>query len=222
MLAKVLEQNKNKFSDVINFENKKLFKFDFSEKNKDLTSKIIKDTSKLSGYINSTLKKNNADIGYGGYMEDRAIYKKSAHFGGDNENSRTIHLGIDIWCIASKPVFSPYDGVIHSFKNNDNFGDYGPTIILEHQIEDIKFHTLYGHLSLKSLEEIEINQFIIKGKKIGEIGKVSENGNWPPHLHFQIIKDIEGKKGDYPGVCGIKEKNKYSKNCLNPQLILNI
>jgi len=54
------------------------------------------------------------------------------------------------------------------------------------------------------------------------LGNESENGNWPPHLHFQIINDIEGKFGDYPGVCSFKEIDKYSANCINPKYILGI
>jgi len=33
---------------------------------------------------------------------------------------------------------------------------------------------------------------------------------------------IEGNFGDYPGVCSIKETDKYYANCLNPKYILGI
>jgi hypothetical protein len=49
-----------------------------------------------------------------------------------------------------------------------------------------------------------------------------ENGQWPPHLHFQVIIDMEFKKGDYPGVCKLNEKEKYLRNCPNPDLILQM
>jgi hypothetical protein len=54
-----------------------------------------------------------------------------------------------------------------------------------------------------------------------------ENARWPPHLHFQIVIDMEipiaiGKKGDYPGVCKLSEKEKYLNNCLDPDLILQM
>ncbi|MEA3452285.1 MAG: peptidoglycan DD-metalloendopeptidase family protein [Bacteroidota bacterium] len=222
MLQNILKQNTGVFHKVINFENKKLYKFDFSENNKELTSDVIKDSRSLSDYINSTLRNNNADIGYGGYVENRAIYKKSEHFGGNAENSRTIHLGIDIWCNVNEPVFSPNEAKVHSFKNNSNFGDYGATIILKHKIENVIFYTLYGHLSLKSLDNIEVNQVIMKGEKIAEIGNEKENGNWPPHLHFQIISDMQNYFGDFPGVCTVAEKSKFIKLCPNPNLILNI
>jgi hypothetical protein len=31
---------------------------------------------------------------------------------------------------------------------------------------------------------------------------------------------MEGKQGDYPGVCSLDEKGKYRKNIPDPQLIL--
>jgi hypothetical protein len=31
-----------------------------------------------------------------------------------------------------------------------------------------------------------------------------------------LIYDLEGKKGDYSGVCFDREKKKYLKNCPNP------
>ena len=222
MLKNILTQNKLNFSDVIDIRNKRLFKFDFSKENKELTPEIINSTNALAAYIDETLLKNDAEIGYGGYLEDRAIYKKSVHFGGDDINSRTIHLGVDIWCKAGEPVFAPCDAVVHSFKNNNNFGDYGATIILKHTIDNVDFYTLYGHLSLKSLENIKVNDVIKQSEKFAELGNESENGNWPPHLHFQIINDIEGKFGDYPGVCSFKEIDKYSANCINPKYILGI
>ena len=53
----------------------------------------------------------------------------------------------------SAPIHAALDGTIHSFQNNTALGDYGPTIILSHEIEGFKFHTLYGHLSEASLNE---------------------------------------------------------------------
>lgn len=39
-----------------------------------------------------------------------------------------------------------------------------------------------------------------KGKKLAALGNSFENGDYAPHLHFQIIKNIENYTGDYPGV----------------------
>lgn len=222
MLENILKKNKNDFAAVINFENKKLLKFDFSVLNSHLSNEDIKDTASLTKYVRDLLTINHSDIGYGGYLEDRTIYRKSKLFSSNLENARTIHLGIDIWTDAGEPVYAPLNGIIHSFKNNNNFGDYGPTIILEHELEDIKFFTLYGHLSIKSLINIKERQTIKRGEEFAVLGNENENGNWTPHLHFQIIADMLGNKGDFPGVVNIKEKTMFKELCPNPNLILTI
>ena len=63
---------------------------------------------------------------------------------------------------------------------------------------------------------------IKKGDVFAAFGIPYENGHWPPHLHFQAIIDMQGMKGDYPGVCAYSEKEKYLDNCPDPDLILKM
>src|SRR5690349_12009347 len=79
---------------------------------------------------------------------------------------------------------APLDAIVHSFAFNNQQGDYGATIILTHKIEEISFFTLYGHLSLSSIKNIQEGQRIEKGDVFAEFGIPIENGHWPPHLHF--------------------------------------
>jgi murein DD-endopeptidase MepM/ murein hydrolase activator NlpD len=65
---------------------------------------------------------------------------------------RNIHIGLDLWIKAGTPILAALEGTLHSFNFNAGFGDYGPTIILEHKVENQTF-ILYGHLSLDSLED---------------------------------------------------------------------
>ena len=51
---------------------------------------------------------------------------------------------------------------------------------------------------------------------------MKENGDYPPHLHFQIILDIENFYGDYPGVCSENDLKYYSQNCPDPNLVLKL
>jgi murein DD-endopeptidase MepM/ murein hydrolase activator NlpD len=133
-----------------------------------------------------------------------------------------LHLGIDIWGKPYTKVMSPLDGIVHSFAFNNAFGDYGATIILTHNLEGQTFYTLYGHLSLNSIKNIQEGDRIKKGDVFTEFGIPFENGQWPPHLHFQLVIDMEGKKGDYPGVCKFSEREKYLANCPDPDLILQM
>jgi murein DD-endopeptidase MepM/ murein hydrolase activator NlpD len=172
-------------------------------------------------YINKLLEENGKKVAFGGYLEKRNIYQRSAYFK-DAANNRNIHLGVDFWIAAGTSVHAFAKGKVHSFQDNQNFGDYGPTIILEHAFNGQTFFSLYGHLSRESLNNISLGQAVACGEKIAELGAASVNGDYAPHLHFQLIRDMEGKTGDYPGVCTENEVSKYKKNCPNPLSRLNL
>lgn len=135
---------------------------------------------------------------------------------------RRFHLGVDIWGPAGTKVMAPLNGIVHSFAFNNNDSDYGATIILTHHLDGIGFHTLYGHLSLNSLKNLHEGQLVSKGEVIGEFGMRFENGNWPPHLHFQLIADMQGWRGDYPGVCRFSERMQWLAGCPDPNIILQM
>jgi len=191
---------------------------DFSDRNKDLLRFDLKSTKDFDQYVFDYLKMKEKQYGHGGYLENRTIYQRSAHF--QKGESRCMHLGVDVWCEAHHPLYAPTEAIIHSFANNNNFGDYGPTIILEHNINHVQFYTLYGHLSLKSIENIKEGQLIKKGEKFCEVGPYPENGDWPPHLHFQLITDMKDKLGDFPGVCAPSELNEFKRICLDPNFMI--
>jgi len=206
---------------VVNFDANKdiLLPLDFTSANAELTSEILNNTDLFSEWVDKKLINNKARYGIGGYNEHRTIYTRSAHFD-TGEEPRCLHLGVDIWAPADTPIFTFHDASVHSFANNNNYGDYGATIILSYDLDGFKFHTLYGHLSLASLKGLEEGKFIPAGKPFATLGAKEENGNWPPHLHFQIIMDMEGFQGDYPGVCKFSEREPYLNNCPDPNLIL--
>lgn len=201
-----------------------LCRLDFTENNHELTDDILSDTLKFSDYINRQLSNKNARYGIGGYAEHRTLYRHSIVFDGEKpgEEPRRLHLGIDIWGKPNTAVMAPLNGIVHSFAFNNAAGDYGATIILTHRLADISFHTLYGHLSLNSIKNLQEGNRIEKGDVIAEFGIPAENGHWPPHLHFQIIIDLQGWKGDYPGVCKYSETEKYLSNCPDPDMILQM
>jgi len=188
---------------------------DLSSSNKDLESVNVASSQDWENYIDAYLLERNMQVAYGGYLEKRNIYNRSDYFN-NSDVDRNIHLGVDFWAPEKTSVHAVLDGTIHSFQNNDNFGDYGPTIILEHEFDGETFYSLYGHLSLKSLESITLGQKIGAGDQIGWLGDASVNGDYAPHLHFQLILNLEGKKGDYPGVCSSEKMNWYAENCPNP------
>ena len=199
---------------------------DFSANNPDLETEQrpgldVTHTGTFSTYVFGKLRQAGVVVGVGGYNEHRVIYRRSAHFSQTDE-PRVIHLGIDLWTEAGTPVFAPLDGTVHSFRDNTNFGDYGPTIILEHEVDGKPLFSLYGHLTRQSLEGLFEGKPIKAGDKIAEIGPYPENGDWPPHLHFQLMTDMLGLKGDFPGVCSLSDRERFLAICPNPNKFLGI
>jgi len=239
-LISVLQKHQS-FHPVVPFDpaRDQLYPLDFTEKNKDLDPEQIADTESFAAYINLLLNQHHCKYGFGGYGEHRTLYARSKHFdhapvsgseaartgptiGEEEAEPRRLHLGVDIWGPAGTKVMAPLDGIIHSFAFNNNDSDYGATLILTHNLDGLGFHTLYGHLSLNSLKNLHEGKHIRKGDVIGEFGMRFENGNWPPHLHFQIISDMQGWKGDYPGVCKFSERKAWLENCPDPDGILQL
>ena len=221
-LKTILQKHQQEYNKVVDFDSttEKLCQLDFTVASTILSEDDITDTEKFTAYINDTLKNTGSKYGIGGYGENRMLYRRSKLF--DGNEPRTVHLGIDVWGKAGSKVYAPLGGIVHSFAFNNNFGDYGATVILQHQLETKVFHTLYGHLSLKDLDKLKEGKFIIRGEVIGHFGEREENGDWPPHLHLQIIEDMRIKRGDYPGVCTLSEKEKYLANCPDADLVLNM
>jgi murein DD-endopeptidase MepM/ murein hydrolase activator NlpD len=211
-------QSISKVVDITNTD--RLLRFNLTATNTELNADIVGDTAKFSQWVDKKLADNHCRYGIGGYMELRTIYDNRAQFDTTGEERRNLHLGVDIWGDAGTPVYAPLSGTIHSFQDNGNFGDYGPTIILTHNLNGFTLYSLYGHLSRANLAGLSIGQPIASGQQIANLGEGYENGNWPPHLHFQLMLDMEGKSGDYYGACRKSEKEKYLQNIPDPQLLL--
>ncbi|HAS44968.1 MAG TPA: peptidase M23 [Microscillaceae bacterium] len=222
-LIQALQTHKADFAAVVpvNFQQEPFLAFDFSIDNSEIADIDFSTVAKMDEYVLGKMSEAQVKVAAGGYNEERAVYKRGTNF--DIEGgSRSIHLGIDVWMEAGTPVFAPLEGKIHSFQNNDNFADYGPTVILEHVLDGLTFYSLYGHMSLESLQHKQEGQIVAKGEQIADFGVAEVNGHWTPHLHFQLMTDMLGKKGDFIGVANKAERAYYLEICPDPNLILNI
>ncbi len=163
-----------------------------------------------------------ARVAYGGYLERRRLYTEFGHFSREDSQPRDVHLGLDLWAPAGTPVCSPWPGMVHSLANRTGAGDYGGVLILEHQRAGETIHTLYGHLDFRSIPALRKGTPVDRGMVLGRLGNELENGGYLPHLHFQLIRDLEGNLGDYPGVCSEKRLEYYRQNCPDPASILGL
>lgn len=195
---------------------------DLSINNHALATFNLKTAADYEAYLNRYLNEHNGKVAYGGYLEHRNLYERSTIFTNSVSEERNIHIGLDLWIAAGTKVLAALDGHVHSFQNNNNLGDYGPTIILSHVLKNHSFYTLYGHLSLESIASLKIGQKVTKSEPIATLGASHVNGDYAPHLHFQIIKELGNYQGDYPGVCSSNNVNYYRENCPDPKLLLNL
>ena len=187
------------------------------------TMSEIHDAVKLNVSVSEKMKELRTEFILGRYNEYRAIYTTDAYKVDQNDGPawRTLHTGLDIFGKPGTPVLAAASGIIHSVRNNDGIRDYGPTIILEHEWSSgKKYYTLYGHLSTFSLNGIDTGMPVNAGQVIGAIGAFNENGNWPPHLHFQVILNLLGQQGDFPGVATPFFGEVFKSICPDPWIFL--
>lgn len=209
-------------SKVVDFnqETDTLYPLDFTAANTELSDDLLTDNTRFSEWVANKLSVSGCRYGIGGYNEHRTIYSISSHFGTGTDEPRRLHLGTDIWGPAGTPVYNFYEATVHSFQYNEGNGDYGGTIILKYDFDGLLLHVLYGHLSIASLDGLKVGETLPAGVRFANFGDPTENGNWPPHLHMQLILDLEGRSGDYPGVCKFSERDQYLSNCPDPKMIL--
>lgn len=94
-----------------------------------------------------------------------------------NTDRKITNKGVDIIPKGDCTIVSIGDGIVNKIEDKKNLG-YFITI----KYED--FEAVYGHL-----KEIDVNEEdnVLKGQKIGFLGLYSEGGN--RYLHFEIWKD---------------------------------
>lgn len=178
------------------------------------------------------LEDAGADVGIGRYDEVRWCYAGETFRTERDERDewRTVHIGLDLFQRPGSPVRAPLPGIVHSFADNADRLDYGPTIILEHEVPAaeagptaaLRFWTLYGHLSRESLEGLAEGDRIERGEVLGHMGDRPVNGDWPPHLHFQLIADLLGHRGTFPGVAPPSQREVWLGVSPDPSSLLGL
>ncbi len=170
--------------------------------------------------INQLQKEVPDKIIAGGYLEPRPLYTSNTYnkIGNEGRERRCLHLGVDFWVPASTPVHSLLKGTVVISVKDTGTKAYGGLIVLKHQLKSFSFYTLYGHLSYESIERLSLGDVINENEIIGTIGTQEENGNWAPHLHFQVLLSLMNYENDFPGVTYAKQINTWKSICPNPNL----
>lgn len=184
------------------------------------------DRTGYSRHVVDRLRDSGAVVGIGRYDEVRPIYTTDLFRveGNDGPEWRTVHTAIDVALPAGSPVHAPLAGTVHSLRDNTADGDYGPTVVLEHRVDDgrLVFWTLYGHLSRESLTQWQPGDAVPAGARLGWLGDASVNGGWWPHVHVQVIADLLDRTGDFPGVALPSERAVWLSISPDPSPLLGL
>ena len=184
------------------FENLKLFQFKLAQIQDQYPSRIVA----------------------GGYSETRPFYnsddfKQLSNHGFDY---RTIHLGTDFWIPVNTPVHSLLEGEVVISTVQTAAKSYGGLLVLKHQMGAFQFYSVYGHLSKRSVDNLSCGTIVKKGDCLGFIGDSYENGQWTPHLHFQLTLDLFNFSDDFPGVAVPSQIGVWNSISPNPNLLFKL
>ncbi len=225
-VVKWIKRNSNRFGSPIGIQLDKnnSVVIDVSVGSVDVSSPThLADHQDFGDLVNEKLRAADVNVGIGRYNEPRLIYTGDQYLALGDE-SRTVHLAIDLFVESGTPLLSVLDGTVHSFKDNALPYDNGPTIVIEHKTtpDGPSFYILYSHMTRDSLDRLYVGKSVKKGEQIGRVGEFPDNGGWPPHLHFQLIVDMMDEEGDLYGVAPQSKRDVWLSVCPDPNLVLRI
>lgn len=158
-------------------------------------------------------------FGVGRYDEKRAGMYETDLFDPKSADRRDVHVGVDLAAPVGTPVHAFFEGRILFADINPAPGDYGGTIVTEHDLGERKLWALYGHLSHTSVSRAKPGTRFAAGDVLGWLGDERENGGWNSHVHFQLSWVVP-EKCDMPGVVSDRDRAKALEIYPDPRLVL--
>lgn len=141
-----------------------------------------------------------AGHGIGLYGEDRNVYRSAQFADPASPERRTFHLGLDVFAPAGTPLHAPLEATVHWVAYNADPLDFGNTLLLRHEGAGVPFFTLYGHLGGSLPRLCRPGQRVAKGQLVAHLGDWHENGDWSPHVHFQVLASTLAQQDNFFGV----------------------
>ncbi|MCP5021380.1 MAG: peptidoglycan DD-metalloendopeptidase family protein [bacterium] len=135
------------------------------------------------------------------------------------EGSRCLHMGVDLGGPVGCAVHAFADGELLCQGYNPADGDYGHTIVVQHQVDGETLWALYGHLSAHSLFLRAPGDSIAAGEVIAWLGAPHENGGWSPHVHFQLSR-MRPDTFDMPGAVDPVDRKAMLQRYPDPRIVL--
>lgn len=227
-LRAFLRENRDDIYPVLGFDlaMEKVAVFDWSVSSLNMGGfDAIADVAASTNACFAEMTRQEVRVGVGRYNEPRAVYTTDEYAipSDIGPQMRTVHIGIDLFMPAGTPLYAPFDGEVFTVVNDSGDKEYGPLVILKHELPDAPtFYTLYGHNDLATLQLWNRGDSVKQGDLIAYMGDYPVNGNWVPHSHFQIITDMLDYKDDFPGVVLPSQREVWLSMCPDPNLILGV
>ncbi len=157
--------------------------FDFSSKNPKTLGYSASNFKEFNRLIFEELEQSSRQWGIGRYLEERKNLLRE--YPNIREEERYYHLGLDIIVPYDTPMFSPLDAEVYSVGKETEIGNYGGYVILKHDVNEVVFYSLYGHVQTPSM--VVVGDKVSAGQEFARIGQESDSGGWFCHVHLQIL-----------------------------------
>ena len=179
--------------------------------------KTTKDGQKnLQLAIEKMMAENDSTWAISGYPEKRA---ELADYPLDIRENRPWHIGVDISAPKGTKLYAPLDSVVEEVGNETERGNYGGYIVLKHDVDGCVFYTIYGHLNFEKFPQLGAS--LRAGDCFGEMGDMSQNGNWFYHVHMQVLTQRGFDEGwSQRGLCSEEQLVTIHELCPNPLFLI--
>lgn len=107
-----------------------------------------------------------------------------------------LHAGADLATAMSAPIYAVADGIV-TYTGAGQAGRSPELVIIEHEIERVKFSSWYVHMYPHGVF-VEAGQEVRAGEHIADVG--SNGFSTGPHLHFEIHTPLGGPSGNGMGI----------------------
>jgi murein DD-endopeptidase MepM/ murein hydrolase activator NlpD len=153
-------------------------------------SNPLLDPEYCQQWVRRLHRRYQASCSYGGWFEDRA----TLWLGHYMRPGQMFHLGIDFNVPVNSRVYCPADAmVVEVWHDMDRNGGWGGRITLEIKP---KLYLILAHLGRI---RVRTGRTVRLGQLLGNVGNSTNNGNWFPHLHAQMVR------GGFQGIDGYGE-----------------
>jgi hypothetical protein len=142
------------------------------------------------------------------------------------DERRTVHIGLDLTLPAGSPLYAPFDGVVHGFEDATARLDYGPLIVLRHEVP--RGASRFRSTRSTATSTAPVSRAFTSARPSGRahgfaaIGAPPENGDWWPHVHVQVITDLLDVPCNFNGVAPASQRRTWLALCPDPNLLLGI